>query len=401
MGVGSGRSAGNQVGIAASWSAASWFCCGQQRPPLPTPKGTLNPPLELDGPMPTSRWPNLLLVSLLFGCGRVGYYPLPSDSGTAGVGRDTGPIGTASAGGGAGVASHRRDGALPTVDASADAGTLDVAVKDAGGPSDAALPPVDAGGCATGLADCNGDPVDGCETYLATLTDCGSCGAVCDYAHASETCTSGVCTFGSCEANWDDCNASTTDGCETSLATLMDCGSCGAVCSLANATESCTTGSCEIAACEAGWGNCDRDSVNGCECSCPSTSCSGANCGLCAAECSPCTQTCSGSGCMATCLAGATCDLAASSVPQATQTCERASTCKLTCNTADDFCKQTCKDGATCELACTLADPCTLDCQGSAECLLSKCSNSVCTLRCSGSLTNCGGGIKVCNRDCP
>ncbi|MCG8554009.1 MAG: hypothetical protein MJD61_01785 [Proteobacteria bacterium] len=42
-------------------------------------------------------------------------------------------------------------------------------------------------------------------------------------------------------------------------------GACVTTCSLPNATASCVAGRCEIASCDARWGNCDGEPQNGCE----------------------------------------------------------------------------------------------------------------------------------------
>jgi hypothetical protein len=44
-----------------------------------------------------------------------------------------------------------------------------------------------------------------------------------------------------CNAEFDDCNGSAADGCEASLNTSQNCGSCGEVC---GSGESCAAGSC-------------------------------------------------------------------------------------------------------------------------------------------------------------
>lgn len=45
----------------------------------------------------------------------------------------------------------------------------------------------------------------------------------------------------------------------------VNCGGCGTVCDLPNATASCSAGSCIISVCGAGWVDCDQDAANGCE----------------------------------------------------------------------------------------------------------------------------------------
>ncbi len=128
---------------------------------------------------------------------------------------------------------------------------------------------------------CDGTHSNGCETDLTTLTDCGGCGNTCSLAHASETCATGQCRIQSCDTLWDDCNSNHADGCETSLETLTDCGSCGAPCTRAHATASCSGGSCHIGSCNSGWGNCDGTDSNGCE----QTLTTLAHCGACNTPC--------------------------------------------------------------------------------------------------------------------
>ena len=73
----------------------------------------------------------------------------------------------------------------------------------------------------------------------------------------------------------------------TALSTLGDRGGRAAVCAPANATGSCTAGSCALAACTAGFADCDQSAWNGCEvdlmtdpgsCGACGNSCGGAAC---------------------------------------------------------------------------------------------------------------------------
>jgi hypothetical protein len=113
--------------------------------------------------------------------------------------------------------------------------------------------------------DCDGTDSNGCETSLETTSDCGSCDTPCSRAHATASCSGGSCHIGSCDSLWDDCDNTDSNGCEQSLETLGDCGSCGTSCSRNHATASCTGGSCHIGTCDTGWGNCDGSDGNGCE----------------------------------------------------------------------------------------------------------------------------------------
>jgi hypothetical protein len=69
--------------------------------------------------------------------------------------------------------------------------------------------------CDRGLADCDADPSNGCETNLVTsVTNCGGCGIYCAIAGASAKCVAGVCEIDQCQAPYEDCNGDPKDGCE-------------------------------------------------------------------------------------------------------------------------------------------------------------------------------------------
>jgi len=131
------------------------------------------------------------------------------------------------------------------------------------------------------FGDCDGNPQNGCETPLDSLASCGTCGLGCAPAHAAGSCASGRCAVAACDAGWSDCDGSPLNGCETSLATSGSCGACGVACSPAHATGSCASGSCAVTSCDAGWADCDSNPQNGCETSLATT----ANCGSCGNAC--------------------------------------------------------------------------------------------------------------------
>ena len=56
--------------------------------------------------------------------------------------------------------------------------------------------------------------------------------------------------------DFGDCNGVASDGCETSLTTTSNCGSCGNDCQLvvANATPKCTAGACGVESCVPNFG---------------------------------------------------------------------------------------------------------------------------------------------------
>ena len=119
--------------------------------------------------------------------------------------------------------------------------------------------------CALGYENCDGKPENGCETDLRTLTNCGACGIACGKAHASASCATGICEIASCNDGWDDCDVEATskNGCETDLHTLTSCGACGKACSFANAGAACPTGVCTQGSCNAGFVDCQAG--GGCE----------------------------------------------------------------------------------------------------------------------------------------
>jgi hypothetical protein len=119
--------------------------------------------------------------------------------------------------------------------------------------------------CNPGYGNCDGNYLNGCERSLNTLTDCGNCNVACSLANAAESCASGSCVVTGCNGGWGNCNGVQSDGCEKSLNTLTDCGNCNVACSRTNAVATCSTGSCAIQSCNGGYDNCDGSDSNGCE----------------------------------------------------------------------------------------------------------------------------------------
>jgi hypothetical protein len=140
------------------------------------------------------------------------------------------------------------------------------------------------GGCAAPMADCNGDPKDGCEVDLGSdPLACGDCKTVCPaLPNAKPACDKGQCTF-NCEDGWANCDAMPANGCEVStLSDPNDCGACGKVCpSGPNAQGVCQGGTCALL-CPPNLGDCDGNAANGCEQSLLSDP---KNCGACHKDC--------------------------------------------------------------------------------------------------------------------
>lgn len=141
-------------------------------------------------------------------------------------------------------------------------------------------------GCNGGFANCNGQYGDGCETSLTTIQNCGSCGTVCGGRPnaAGYACSAGNCAVATCSAGFANCNGQYGDGCEVNVTTVQNCGSCGNACGGRPnvAGYVCSGGGCGIGSCAAGWANCNGSYADGCE-----TSISGDefNCGTCGHLC--------------------------------------------------------------------------------------------------------------------
>src|SRR5690606_36915450 len=106
---------------------------------------------------------------------------------------------------------------------------------------------VDGGGpCIPTSERCDGDDDDCDGTIDEDPIDCARPGAVTE-------CVSGACRVIACDAPLADCDGDPANGCEGRLDTVAHCGACGASCALANATPACVSGGCTIAACNAGW----------------------------------------------------------------------------------------------------------------------------------------------------
>ena len=189
--------------------------------------------------------------------------------------------------------------------------------------------------CGAGFADCDGNPGNGCETSTRTLTNCGSCGTACSLSNATPTCSTGTCAISTCNAGWGDCDGNPANGCETQLNSVLNCTMCGVTCMLANAGTTCAAGSCMISGCSPGYGNCDGLTANGCETSLTTLT----NCAVCGTACSlaHATATCgSGSCAIASCSAGwGNCDgVASNGCETALNTLSNCGGCGVGCSRA-------------------------------------------------------------------
>ncbi len=103
--------------------------------------------------------------------------------------------------------------------------------------------------CNFGFDDCNQDPMDGCETsVLADASNCGACGKPCNaLPNATASCAAGNCVLGVCNKGYADCDGNPMNGCEAQVAfDAKNCGGCGVVCQ--NGLF-CVNGACAMTMC--------------------------------------------------------------------------------------------------------------------------------------------------------
>lgn len=183
--------------------------------------------------------------------------------------------------------------------------------------------------CQPGFADCDRNPLNGCEVDITTAANCGVCGRMCGGATplcnamngqcvsncaapammcgggcanistdptncgmcdnvcppvmgGNAICSGGACGF-TCSMPFADCNLFDLDGCEIDTSSdYENCGACRLVCpGAANATATCTGGSCGIS-CDFGYANCNANPGDGCE---VFTTLDVNNCGACGNRC--------------------------------------------------------------------------------------------------------------------
>ena len=180
-------------------------------------------------------------------------------------------------------AADHADGAT---DATLDAGEPGEASADAG---------PDAGPCPSTQKLCG----DTCVSITSPVTGCADTSCTpCSLPNATATCnTSGACAVGACNAGFEHCTGPTSGGCETSITTATNCGSC---------TNACTIADPDCAASGATWmctSGCSGSNVL-CNSACVDESTSTADCGGCTSSSKSyaCTAPANGA---ATCTSGA------------------------------------------------------------------------------------------------
>jgi len=162
-------------------------------------------------------------------------------------------------------------------------------------PPDACLPSPEV--CDNKDNDCNG-VVDNGFDLTQDPNNCGSCGNACNYTNRFGLCSNSACTPGACKPGFHDldsnpldceyfcietnggtevcdnidnnCDGTIDDGFNTQNDT-DNCGSCGNICNLNNATPTCNSGKCQIQTCTGGFVDVNGDPTDGCEYQCTKT----------------------------------------------------------------------------------------------------------------------------------
>lgn len=128
------------------------------------------------------------------------------------------------------------------------------------------------------------NPAYGC----ASPDSCGPCivpGAI------ARCGSSGQCEVAICDPGYADCDKDESNGCETQIANdESNCGGCGIICEQPHAVTSCIESECRFVVCDDGFANCDDSGLTGCEADLNSSE----HCGACYASC---TSTCTEGSC--------------------------------------------------------------------------------------------------------
>jgi hypothetical protein len=186
-----------------------------------------------------------------------------------------------------------------------------------------------ASACATGWADCDGKPDDGCETDITKPGTCGSCTNVCP---ANEpVCAGGTCVSGCPTGTPTLC----TGTCVDTTSNANDCSGCGLACpsTVQNAQPTCAGSKCTFA-CNGGFTGCPTAAPT----ACVDEQHDATNCGACGKTCPGPTM---GSG-LPACAAGActlSCNAGLTACPTASPTeCADTVTDLSNCGSCGDVC---------------------------------------------------------------
>lgn len=360
------------------------------------------------------------------GCGSDGCDPCPSANATAVCQAEACAIGACN-GGFADCNGDVADGCEANLGSLQSCGACYKACDVANGAAACVNGACTVASCLNGFADCNGLVTDGCEASLKSTANCGTCGVVCvGVGSTTKSCATGECKVSSCSLGWEDCNQQSADGCEADLHTVQNCGSCGAVCALPHAMTACSSGTCTLAGCEAGWSDCDASPANGCE---VDVAHDPLHCGACNGVCntSHATQAvCNGGACTSICEVGwadcnspappassngcethVTSDTAncgacgrACSTAHATSTSCQTATCVPVCTSGFENCNKPASPAADDGCESPIATPTIYNCGG---CGISCGSNHVTSGQCQAGqcVLTCNAGWGDCDKTGP
>src|SRR6185369_12182186 len=108
--------------------------------------------------------------------------------------------------------------------------------------------------CDNGFEDCDKLPANGCEVNIDG-----------DGANCTPVCGAGKCGF-NCNGTFDDCDGDLATGCETDTASSeANCGACKKVCAPKDGTGVCAGGMCTIGSCNGTFADCNKNPADGCE----------------------------------------------------------------------------------------------------------------------------------------
>lgn len=229
--------------------------------------------------------------------------------------------------------------------------------------------------CDPGSRNCDGMYDNGCEIDVySDLNNCGSCGDICQVFNATGECVQGICEINECASGYGNCNGIDTDGCETDTSTdLNHCGGCGQVCQYWNAVTACVQGACEVTGCTSGHGNCNGLDDDGCE----------TNIGFDVDHCGGCGQACQ--------------------LPNAVAACEWSECVVDTCVSGYGNCDGASFNGCEWNLMNSVAHCgyCGRNCEDFWNVIDATCNQGQCeVLQCSSGWDDCDGdGVSGCETD--
>ncbi len=256
--------------------------------------------------------------------------------------------------------------------------------------------------CPSGESCCAGS----CRQVQTDVSHCGACGHACSAPNGAPGCAMGACTVAACNAGFGDCDMNAANGCETATTTsTAHCGGCGMACAAGpNATATCDAGRCGLR-CAEGFADCDMNPSNGCE---VDTRASPMNCGGCGTACAAgphAAATCAAGRCGQTCEAGfGDCDANPANGCEASLASDpaRCGTCSTTCAGGTNA-RPTCAMGV-CRIECAAG---FADCDGDARngceaALDGTASCGRCGNLCAGATPLCSteGGAAMCSSGC-